>query len=70
MVTAPDCGHVMYAQITQIEPDKQYHTFAAKRVPKLIVDEEKDTRKLRLGARPLAAPKHKAPWIYAPGVVS
>jgi GNAT superfamily N-acetyltransferase len=69
MVTAPDCGHIMYAQITQIEPDKQFHTFAAKRVPKLVVDEDKDTRKLRLGARPLAAPLHKAPWIYAANVV-
>jgi GNAT superfamily N-acetyltransferase len=69
MVTAPDCGHMMYAQITQIEQDHQYHTFALRRVPKLVVDIDKDTRKLRLGARPLAAPLHNAPWIYAANVV-
>lgn len=69
MVTAPGCGHMMYGQITQIEPDDQFHTFALKRVPKLVVDREKDTRKLRLGARPLAAPKMKTPWIYAADVV-
>lgn len=69
MVTAPNCGHMMYAQITQIEPDNEYHTFAMKRVPKFIVDRDKDTRKLRLASRPLAAPKQKAPWIYAADVV-
>ncbi|MDR1158351.1 MAG: major capsid protein [Oscillospiraceae bacterium] len=69
MVTAPGCGHMMYAQITQIEPDEQYYTFALRRVPKFVVNRDKDTRKLRLGARPLAAPLRKAPWIYAANVV-
>lgn len=69
MVTAPNCGHMMYAQITQIEPDNEYHTFAMKRVPKFIVDRDKDIRKLRLASRPLAAPKQKAPWMYAANVV-
>ena len=69
MVTAPGCGHMMYGQITQMEPDNEYHTFAMQRVPKLIVNEDVDMRKLRLASRPLAAPLHKAPWIYAPQVV-
>jgi GNAT superfamily N-acetyltransferase len=69
MVTAPNCGHMMYAQISQIEPDEQFHTFAMKRVPKFVVDRDKDTRKLRLGSRPLAAPLQKSPWIYAADVV-
>lgn len=69
MVTAPNCGHMMYAQVTQIEPDDQYHSFAMKRVPKFVVDRAKDTRKLRLASRPLAAPKQKAPWMYAANVV-
>lgn len=69
MVTVPGCGHMMYGQITQMEPDKEYHTFAMPRVPKLIVKEDVDMRKLRLASRPLAAPLHKAPWIYAPQVV-
>lgn len=70
MVTAPNAGRLMYAQITQIEPDNQYHTFAQRRVPKFVVDRDKDTRKLRLATRPLAAPNHKAPWMYAPNVLT
>lgn len=69
MVTAPNCGHMMYAQISQIEPDDEFHTFAMKRVPKFIVDRDKDTRKLRLASRPLAAPNQKAPWMYAANVL-
>lgn len=69
MVTAPDCGHMMYGQVTQIEDDGEFHTFAMQRVPKFTVDKEHDIRKLREAARPLAAPKQKAPWMYAAGVV-
>lgn len=69
MVTAPNCGHMMYAQISQIEPDEQFHTFALRRVPKFVVDRDKDVRKLRLGSRPLAAPLQKSPWMYAANVV-
>lgn len=46
-----------------------YTTYAAKRVAKLVVDQDKDTRKLRLGCRPLAAPKTYCPYIYAADVV-
>lgn len=71
MVTAPDCGHMMYGQITQIPYGMQdFVTVAAKRVPKLVVDQERDIRKLRLAARPLAAPKAYCPYIYAANVVS
>lgn len=70
MVTAPGCGHMMYGRIDQMEPDKQFHSFPMTRVPKLVVDEENDTRKLRLASRPLAAPKQYAPWIYAADVIS
>ncbi|MBR6873030.1 MAG: major capsid protein [Ruminococcus sp.] len=71
MVTAPDCGHMMYGQITQIPYGmKDFVTVAAKRVPKLVVDQERDIRKLRLAARPLAAPKAYCPYIYAANVVS
>lgn len=69
MVTAPGCGHMMYARIDQMEDDREFHSFAMKRVPKFIADVSKDIRKLRLGARPLAAPHQKAPWIYAANVV-
>jgi hypothetical protein len=70
MVTAPGCGRMMYGQVTQMEPDKQYHTYAGKRIPKTVADQDKDIRKLRLVSRPLAAPKALAPWIYAADVVA
>lgn len=70
LVTAPDCGHMMYGSITQMDYGQvDYKTYAMKRVPKLVVDQDKDTRKLRLGCRPLAAPKNKNPYIYAASVV-
>ncbi|HCS73027.1 MAG TPA: phage capsid protein [Clostridiales bacterium] len=69
MVTFPGCGHMMYAQITQIEPDNQYHSFAMPRVSKFVAEGKKDIRKIRLASRPLAAPKQKAPWVYAANVL-
>ena len=65
MVTAPGCGKRYYGAVTQIpygsdEPE----TFTGQRIPKLVVDQDKDTRKLRLASRPLTAPKNKAPWRY------
>ena len=70
LVTAPGCGRMMYGQVTQIEEDNEFHTFAMSRVPKFVADREKDTRKLRLASRPLAAPRQKAPWMYAADVLS
>lgn len=71
MVTAPACGHLMYGQITQIDHGQtDYSTHVAARVPKLAVDQDKDTRKLRLGTRPIAAPKTYCPYIYAKDVVA
>jgi len=71
MVTAPACGHLMYGQITQIDfGSTDYTTYVAKRVPKLVVDQNNDTRKLRLATRPLAAPKAYCPYIYAGNAVS
>ena len=70
MVTAPGCGHMMYGQISQIDYGAtDYKTYTAKRVSKFVLDQDKDTRKLRLGARPLAAPKNYCPYIYAANVV-
>lgn len=70
MVTAPNCGHMMYGQITQIDYGSiDYTTYAKKRVPKFVLDQDRDTRKLRLGARPLAAPKNYCPYIFAADVV-
>lgn len=71
MVTAPGCGHMMYGQITQMNfGSTEFSTVAAKRVPKFVVDQDRDIRKIRLGARPLAAPKNYCPYIYAANAVN
>lgn len=70
LVTAPSCGRLMYGAVTQMEDDEQYHDFALRRVPKLMVNKDKDSRKLRLACHPLAAPRAYCPFIYAASVVS
>lgn len=70
MVTAPKCTKMLYGAVTQIPHNSDdYVTIAAKRVPKLFVDRDKDIRKLRLQSRPLAAPKAFAPMMVAKNVV-
>lgn len=52
---------MMYGQITQIDyGSTDFSTYVAKRVPKFVLDQPNDRRKLRLAARPLAAPKTTA----------
>ena len=71
MVTAPNCGHFMYGQITQIDfGSTEYTSHAGIRVPKFSVDQEKDTRKLRLASRPLSAPRNYCPFIRGKKVVA
>jgi len=70
MVTAPGCGHMMYGQITQVDyGSTEPSAYAAARVPKFILDQPNDSRKLRLACRPLAAPHNYCPYIFAPNVV-
>lgn len=70
MVTFPKCGHLMYGQITQIPHNSDnFQTVAAKRVPKLNIDREHNTRSLVLAACPLAAPKVYSPYIFAEKVI-
>lgn len=60
----------MYGQITQMDYGQTDFTpYVAKRVPKLIVDQPNDLRKLRYACRPLAAPKNYTPWIYMESVI-
>lgn len=70
MVTAPGCGALKYGSVTQINyGDENFSTHAMTRVPKLIVDQENDIRKIRLTARPIAMPRNYCPFIYAANVV-
>ena len=71
LITAPGCGHMMYGQVTQIDyGSTDFATHTGKRIPKFSIDQANDTRKLRLAARPLAAPKNYCPFIYAANAVT
>ena len=75
-IALPDSGHTLKiqgsdGQITQMDYGQtDFTTYVAKRVPKLIVDQANDLRKLRYACRPLAAPKNYTPWIYMESVIS
>lgn len=70
MVTAPGCGHLMYAHIVHMDEAGNVETIAGKRVPDLFVNRRQKIRELILESRPLAAPKNYAPWVYAASVVA
>lgn len=69
MVTAPNCGRMLYGAVTQMEPDEQFQTFAMARVPKYVADRDKDMRKLRITSRPLPVPRNFLPYSYAADAV-
>lgn len=70
MVTAPGCGHTMYGSIMQIDYGDSIQTkHTGVRIPKLTVDQAKDTRKMSLRSRPLPAPRNYCPYIIAKNVV-
>ena len=70
MVTAPGCGHLMYAHIVHMDEDGNIEVIAGKRVPDLYVNRRQKIREIILESRPLAAPKNYSPWIYAANVVA
>ena len=70
MVTAPNCGHIAYGNVSQIDyGSADFTKHSGTRIPKLMVDQEHDSRKLRLCCRPLAMPRNKSPYIFAADVV-
>lgn len=71
MVTAPGCGKTAYGAVTQIDfGSSEFATYEGKRIPKLVVEQNNDIRKIRLASRPFTAPKNMAPWMYAANAVS
>lgn len=65
-VTAPAVGRTLYGAITQIEQsDRKYHTYVARKVPHLIVDEKNSVRTLTMKARPLPIPNYQNSSITA-----
>lgn len=70
MVTAPNCGHIAYGNVSQIDyGNTDFTVHSGTRIPKLMIIQEHDIRKLRLSCRPLAMPRNKSPYIFAADVV-
>ena len=66
VLTAPAAGRTLYGAITQIDqPGGGFVTYAEKRVPKYISDENTNTRKIGVSSSPLCVPNHKNAWICA-----
>ncbi len=65
-VTAPEMGKMLYGAVTQIEEtDRNYHTYAARRVPHVVTNVKDSIRTLTEKSRPLAVPKIKNSAISA-----
>lgn len=66
IMTSPNVGRTLYGAVTQLEQnDLQFHTYAAKRVPKYVADASSNTRTLTLTSCPLLIPNNKNPWVTA-----
>lgn len=63
IVTAPGCGRTLYGAVSQVEQsDGDFHTYAAKRVPKYYSDAHGNVRELTLTSCPLCIPNNKNAW--------
>lgn len=66
ILTAPNCGKMLYGCVKQMNPDtKEFEWIASKRVPKMWFDEEAESRGIRIASRPLAVPAAINPWVHA-----
>lgn len=65
-LTAPNVGRTLYGAVTQMEEkDRNYHTYAAKRIPHLTSNIKDSIRTLTQKARPLCVPNFKNSTITA-----
>lgn len=66
ILTAPAMGKTLYGAVTQMEEaDREYHTYPAKRVPRVTTDTKNSIKELTMTAKPLTMPKFKSSAISA-----
>lgn len=66
VITAPGMGRTLYGAVTQIDHEtRDYETYAAKRVPQILVDEESGTKSIIMRAKPVLLPKVRNSAIVA-----
>jgi hypothetical protein len=62
-VGAANAGQTVYGAITQLEDDKQFHTYTGTSVPK--VEAAGNVRSVILSSAPLTIPMNKNPFVVA-----
>lgn len=62
VIGVPGRGQQLFGAVTQIEDDKQFHTYASEYVPKVSVDIESDTASVAVSSRPVLAPMYVDDW--------
>lgn len=65
ILLAPDCGESLYGAVTQLEEDKEWHTYGEKRVPLMLTSTANQSKELRLASAPLLKPKRRHAWLKA-----
>lgn len=62
IIGVPGRGKRLYGAVTQLEPDRQYHTYEGQYVPKVTVDIENDTSSLAISSRCVVCPEFLDDW--------
>ena len=66
ILTAVGCGRTLYGAENQIDyGDSDYTTYAAKRVPKVMINQPTDEKAIMLKANPLPMPNRRGAWVTA-----
>lgn len=65
VLLAPDCGETLYGAVTQLEEDKEWHTYGEKRVPLMLTSTANQSKELRLASAPLLKPVRRHAWLKA-----
>lgn len=63
IIGIPGRGKRLYGAVTQLEPDRQYHTFEGQYVPKVTIDLESDTSSLAISSRCVVCPEFLDDWV-------
>lgn len=71
VLAAPGAGHTVYGAVTQLEQaDGEFHTYAARRVPKFTADANDNNRLLTMTARPVCVPYNANAFISMKGLLT
>ena len=65
LLTAPQCGHTVHGAISQMEDDRQFHTYSGEYVPRFFADVRANEKELCVRSAPLMIPHQESPWVVA-----